>query len=302
MAVRRRRQQVSTSAKLLATDFPRWKSALQRSASTLDADSLQRFRQLQDHSRQARGIERQALAPIVDLIRDRPQSERARRQSLALIKKATATRVRDPGALAPVQPGVTEGSLLQVFGPPYDGVWTKSSPNANSCHPSADAIQGTFGAWGEGHGESIFGGAGIGVGFHALSNLPMAHVRPYFRYSYHWSNYSFLETAHTSAFLKIRAIQFGPSGQQTKSPPDDVSHQLWSDGTSWFQTHKDEGEDVWPGTVQLDFPLVAGQFYAIWIYCQVFADDAGTLAMSHSSAFASLKVRVPFFVIEESQA
>ena len=40
---------------------------------------------------------------------------------------------------------------------------------------------------------------------------------------------------------------------------------------------------------------------AIWIYCQVFADDAGTNLFSFSSSFASLRVRVPFCVIEGSQ-
>ena len=111
----------------------------------------------------------------------------------------------------------------------------------------------------------------------------MAHVRPLFRYNYDWSNASGFETAHSRALLKIRAIQFGSSGQQTKFPPDEVAHLLWSDGTSWFERHSDSGEDVWPGTIQLDFRLVAGQFYAIWMYCQLFADDAGVNAVSFSA-------------------
>jgi hypothetical protein len=101
------------------------------------------------------------------------------------------------------------------------------------------------------------------------SSLP---CRPLFRCNYDWSNSSGFETAHSRALLKIRAIQFGPSGQQTKFPLAEVAHLLWSDGTSWFERHSDSGEDVWPGTIQLDFRLVAGQFYAIWMYCQLFAD------------------------------
>lgn len=303
MAIRRRqrRRAATTSEKLLTADFPRWKSVIQRSASTLSADSLRRVRQLRARDREARAIERLAVAPMADVIRDQPSGARARRESLDRLRRDRSARVRDPRALPGVEPRVIDGSILNVFAAPYDAAWTQSLPKAGSSQPTADAIQGTFGVFASGNGDSVFGGAGIGMGFHAVSNLPMAHVRPYFRYSYFWKDYSFLATAHTRALLKIRAIQFGPGGRQTKFPPDDVAHQLWSDGTGWFESHQDEGDDVWPGTIQLDFPLVANQFYAIWIYCQVFADDDAKGDFEYSDAAASLKVRVPFFVVEESQ-
>jgi len=296
----RRRRTMSISEKLLRSDNPGWSSVIKRSAEKLSADTARQFRSVQAHDRQTRVLARRALAPITEQLRDDPRSMRARRDWIAGLRSGHV-RARDPRAMQAIQSRVAEGSIVQLFGPPYTAVWTASLPNAGSSHPSADAIKGTFGAWMSGNGNSVFGGAGIGMGFKALSNMPMAHVRPHFRYSYNWSNTSFLETAHTSAYLKIRAIQFGPGGQQTKSPPDQVAHQLWADGTGWFDKHKDQGDDVWPGTVQLDFPLVANQFYAIWIYCQVFADDAGVNAFSFSSSFASLRVRVPFFVVEESE-
>jgi len=299
--VSRRREGGTSGRRLLAADFPKWKSVVERSASTLSADSLRRARQIRSLNAQARTTGRRALAPIVTLLRRHPPSLRARNDALARLEKERRTPVAAPRRLPQVRPSVTGGSVLQVFGPPYDAVWTQSSPNADSGHPAADAIQGTFSAWTHAKGKSVFGGAGVGIGFRAVTDLPMAHVRPHFRYNYYWSNSSGFETAHSRALLKIRAIQFGPSGQQTKSPPDEVAHLLWADGTSWFQRHHDEGEDVWPGTVQLDFPLVAGQFYAIWIYYQLFADDAGTNALSWSIAFASLHVRVPFLVVEEAR-
>ena len=42
------------------------------------------------------------------------------------------------------------------------------------------------------------------------------------------------------------------------------------------------------------------RFAAEAMYCQFFADDAGTNAFSFSDAFGALHVRVPFLVVEES--
>jgi hypothetical protein len=284
----------------LSVDVPNWKAVVQRSAATLTTDANDAYRQARRLTREARATHRQALAPIIDLLRRDPRSQRARQDALTRVERRRPTRVAAPRYPRPALPRVTAGSILHVFAPPYDGVWTHSTPNATAGNPAADAIHGTFDVSGNAHGRHIFGGAGAGIGFRAVSDMPMAHVRPLFRYNFVWDNVSNLDTAHSRALLKIRAIQFGPSGQQTKSPPDEVAHGLWADGTSWFEHHHDEGEDVWPGTIQLDFALVAGQFYAIWMYCQFFADDAGTNAFSFSDAFAALHVRVPFLVVEES--
>ncbi len=126
-------------------------------------------------------------------------------------------------------------------------------------------------------------------------------MRPYLRYSYWWSDFSALATAHTHALLKVRAIQFA-AGQQTLSPPAEVAQTLWADGTSWYEQDGDSGDDVWPGVLQLDFPMVANQYSGIWIFCQLFADDDGTSDSTTSSANASLSVRVPFLVVEESSS
>jgi hypothetical protein len=286
--------------KLLSIDVPNWKTIVQRSAATLSADGNEAYRRARTLTREARKIHRQALAPIIALLRRDPRSQRAREDALTRVERRRHTRLAAPRSPRRALPRITAGSIQHVFGPPYDGVWTHSMPDETAGNPAADAIHGTFDVWGEGHGRHIFGGAGVGIGFRAVSDMPMAHVRPLFRYNFDWDDVSCLDTAHNRALLKIRAIQFGPSGQPTKWPPDEVAHWLWADGTSWFEHHSDEGEDVWPGTVQLDFPLVAGQFYAIWMYCQFFADDAGTNAFSWSSAFGALHVRVPFLVVEES--
>ena len=298
--VSRRLAGSTTGRRLLATDFPNWKAVVERSAASLTADSLRRAREVRAANAQARAAARRIAAPVLGLVRRDPGARGARNEAVAQLERIRHTPVGAPRLDPRVRPTVTGGSVLQVFAPPYDGIWTQSSPNPTAGHPAADAIQGTFSAWAYPKGLSVFGGAGVGIGFRAVSDLPMAHVRPLFRYNFDWSNSSGFETAHSRALLKIRAIQFGPSGQQTKFPPDEVAHLLWSDGTSWFERHSDSGEDVWPGTIQLDFRLVAGQFYAIWMYCQLFADAAGVNAVSFSSAFASLHVRVPFLVVEEA--
>jgi hypothetical protein len=302
MVVKRRPARVATvSEKLLTADFPRWRSVIRRSASTLNSDSLNAARQAQRLDRQARSTERRVMVPIADLIRTHPSADAAHREAMQRLGKARWQKLKPPRAMTPVTPRVTQGSILQVFAPPYDAVWTQQQPDSDVTQAAADAIQGTFSAYANGGGDSSFAGAGIGVGFRPLSDMPMAHVRPYLRYSYFWGDFSALATAHTHAFLKMRAIQFGPSGQQTLSPPAELAQTLWSDGTSWYEEHGDSGDDVWPGVFQLDFPLVANQYYAIWVYCQLFADDDGTSDTTSSSANASLSARVPFIVVEESQ-
>jgi hypothetical protein len=301
MVVKRRGARVATvSEKLLTADFPRWRSVIQRSASTLNSDSLKAARNAQVLDRQARATERRVMAPMAELIGARPSAARAHRQAQTRIRKVRARKLKSPRAMTPVTPRVTQGSILQVFAPPYDAVWTQQLPNSDVTQAAADANQGTFSAYANGGGDSSFAGAGVGLGYCPISDMPMAHVRPYLRYSYWWSDFSALATAHTHALLKVRAIQFGPSGQQTLSPPAEVAIMLWADGTSWYEQHGDSGEDVWPGVFQLDFPLVANQYYGIWVYCQLFADDDGTSDSTTSSANASLSVRVPFLVVEES--
>jgi hypothetical protein len=290
----------TVSHKLLSSDVPNWKTIVQRSAATLSADGNEIYRKARTLTRDARKIHRQALAPMIDVLRRDSRSRDARQDALTRVERRRHTRLTAPRSPRLALPRITSGSILHVFGPPYDAAWTHSTPDATAGNPAADAIHGTFDVSGNAHGRHIFGGAGVGIGFRAVSDMPMAHVRPLFRYNFVWDDVSYLDTAHNRALLKIRAIQFGPSGQTTKWPPDEVAHGLWADGTSWFEHHSDEGEDVWPGTIQLDFTLVAGQFYAIWMYCQFFADDAGTNAFSWSDAFAALHVRLPFLVVEES--
>lgn len=299
---RRRRPRVATvSEKLLTADFPKWKAVVQRSAATLSADSLERARKLQIENRRARSIEQRALKPVAEIILKDPSGRKAHQEAIARLRKVPPKAPRAPRAVLPITPRVTKGSILDVFAPPYGAAWAQRQPSSGDTGADADANEGQFNAFAIGGGDSSYAGAGVGQGFRAVSDLPMAHVRPYFRYSYWWHDSSSLATAHSHAQLKIRAIQFGPSGQQIKFPPDEVTRVLWSDGTGWFEEHQDQGNYVWPGVVQLDFPLVANQYYAIWIYCEVFADDYQG-AFSSSSAYAFLNwVQVPFFVVEESE-
>ena len=58
------RAEGATSArKLLAADFPNWKSVLERSASTLSADSLRRARQIRAVNAQARATADRSSRP-----------------------------------------------------------------------------------------------------------------------------------------------------------------------------------------------------------------------------------------------
>jgi hypothetical protein len=301
MVVKRRQvRAASVSEKLLNADFPRWKSVIARSASSLNSDSLKLAKKVRARDRETRAIERRVMTPMAQLIRAHPSSGPAHRDALKRLSKVRRKLLKPPRALAPVTPKVTQGSILQVFAPPYDAAWGQQQPESDLTAASADAFQGTFSATVNGGGDSSFAGAGIGVGFQAVSDLPMAHVRPYLRYSYEWLDSSALATAHTSAYLKVRAIQFGPSGQQTEYPPAEVAQTLWNDGTSWYEQHQDSGDEVWPGVIQLDFPLVAGQYYGIWVYCQLFADDNANGSLSDSVADGALSARVPFLVVEES--
>lgn len=300
MVVKRRQARVATvSEKLLTANFPRWKSVIARSASSLNSDSLKLARKVRVRNREARALERRVMTPMAELIRAHPSAGPAHREAVKRSGKVRRKKLTPPRAMAPVTPRVTAGSILQVFAPPYDAAWGDQQPQSDLTQANADAFQGTFSATVNGGGSSSFAGAGIGVGYSPISDMPMAHVRPYLRYSYEWYDSSWLATAHTSAYLKVRAIQFGPSGQETVYPPAEVSQTLWNDGTSWYEQHDDSGDEVWPGVIQLDFPLVAGQYYGIWVYCQLFADDNANGNLD-SVADGTLSARVPFIVVEES--
>lgn len=52
----------TVSETLLTADFPRWRSVIQRSASTLNSDSLKVARKAQILDRQARAAERLVMA------------------------------------------------------------------------------------------------------------------------------------------------------------------------------------------------------------------------------------------------
>src|SRR5436190_11862953 len=93
---RGRRDAVPSGQRLLAVDFPNWKAVVERSASTLSADSLRRVRQVRALNREARATERLALAPLADLMRRDPRSRRARNDAVAKIERARRAGVAAP--------------------------------------------------------------------------------------------------------------------------------------------------------------------------------------------------------------
>ena len=246
----------------------------------------QESKQIQKHVATAFAKENPALRSAVDALR-----KSVRRHLLAKLPHPSFPMVH---------PRISTGSIISFLTPPFWNIWTSfSAPHSSG---NANSNVGTFGSSAVGFGSSNTGYGGIAGLYLPISDSPAAHFRPFIRYNYSWLDSSALYTAHSDGYLHAAVYDFNSSGNISQWPPMEQTSTLWQDGTGWYDQHSDSGDDVWPGVIDVLFPLIPGHSYALWVWTEVHADDNGASAIAFSFAQASVEATCAFMVVEEAPA
>jgi hypothetical protein len=93
--------------------------------------------------------------------------------------------------------------------------------------------------------------------------------------------------------------EFDERGNLAVYPPSEVSVQMFNDTTGPNFTPETDQETeygIWPGVLDVPFQIVPGFSYAMWVWCDVFA-DGGLFGNGNGGA----EVVCPFMVVEEAQ-
>jgi len=190
----------------------------------------------------------------------------------------------------------TSGGLL-VKGAPFDFEWRArkdfGSPDADKTTGGMELSVSSGSSPGV---ESTWNGAGVGVSFRPRTTSTYVRVAPYLRYGYKWHNDSTLEVARNRGELGV-LVREGDSG--TIIINERV--RLWNDGTSWYQTHSDEQDDIYSGSTY--FFASSDHSYDVWFWFNSSIDfnhtTSGFLDFGSSRASNSLGAQLVFVVFEQ---
>lgn len=271
--------------------------ALQAMARRI-AESQERWKARGKLQAQVRKEQTQILSEV---LRDTAKNPKVRKSVAALRQialQAGKRKVRPP-SVKNEYPRVSAGSVFDVFVPPYWNIWTSIS--SGDATANANSAAGTFGGSAFGNGHTNYAYAGVAAAYFPISNSPMGHFRLYMRYDYSWLDGSCWYTAHSDGYLHAAVYDFNPSGNIVQWPPAEQTLTLWQDGTGWTETHSDSNQYVWPGPIDVAFPLTPGHAYALWVWSEVVADDAGSNALGFSLAQDNIQCTCPLMVVEETQ-
>jgi hypothetical protein len=115
-------------------------------------------------------------------------------------------------------------------------------------------------------------------------------------YEWQYNDRSWFATAHCDGYIAIFIESFNLS----ISDRQDVLNrqiQVFSDGTSWTDTHINEGSGYYPSDTW--FWADRNRVYNIWVWCSTSGDgDGGDQTSSH--AWGTVSVSLPYIVIEQS--
>jgi hypothetical protein len=184
---------------------------------------------------------------------------------------------------------------LMVKGAPYDFDWRAVRDHG---YPDADRTTGMI----EVATSSIapppsqWNGAGIGVLFRPRARSTYVRVAPYLRYGYRWQDDSTLEVARNRGELRV-LVRERDSGTIVVDRP---ARLLWNDGTSWYQTHSDEQDDVYSDSTY--FFASSDHEYSVWFWFNSSVDfnhTEGAFDFGSSRASNSLGARLVFVVFEQ---
>jgi hypothetical protein len=268
-----------------------------RSARIRQIQTAKSYKKIFAPFREAIGQDRKAMQGLKELQRQAKIDDR---------------RFPRPGRLPKspaVEPQIRSGSLMRVFGPPYDFAWTdKSSPIliARGGPPvRARKDVGEFLAYSDPYGNSVgsfseWTAAGVGMFFRPISTNEWVRFSPLIKYSYAWRDRSqggF--TAHSSGYLGIRVVSTDLRGGDMTIETD-PRYEIWNDGTGWWETHSDSVDWSFFQNQQIFFHATSDRNYFLWIWGYTHADDDGDEGFGTGSwARGWLDSVVPFAVTEE---
>jgi hypothetical protein len=262
------------------------------------AESTERWKARGKLERETRRHQSDILAEVIG---KNATNEKVQRSIVALRQialRAANQKVRPPAGPREY-PRITAGSVLDFFVPPYWNIWTSTS--AGNASANANSDKGTFGGSAAGFGQTNYAYAGVAGAYFPVSDSPMGHFRPYLRYSYNWLDASVWYTAHSDGYMYAAVYDYNSSGNLVQWPPAEQSVTLWQDGTGWLDTHSDSDDGAWPGVIDVMFPLTPGHSYALWVWSEVVANDAGAQGLGWSFAQDTIQCACPFMVVEETQ-
>lgn len=183
---------------------------------------------------------------------------------------------------------IAEDSQLQLFFPPFVDQWAAGygSGDFTFAGPSADARTGEFGFWqAAAGGSSVWSGAGVWVQF--IPDRPLIQIRSVAPYHFEWFDHSKDGyTAHNDAGFGIYVLSWNMRGADMRLEQD-YRYSVWSDGTGWWETHSDSGDDtayVYTHNPPY-FEAEPDRIYRACIWC-FGSCDAGRLAVAEGDISA----------------
>ena len=183
-----------------------------------------------------------------------------------------------------VKDDVRSGSIITVFGPPFDVLvgWAEGPGGPlHTANPDGSFEVGAFG--GGGYTSAV---AGVGKWFNPLKDgvLRAASFTPF---NWAYGAYANFETAHSDGYF---GWWIWDATEQTEAY---VSfNQIFSVGASWLDSISGDGSGYFQ-----EQPLVllkGGHWYEIVPYCEVMVDDGFS-----SSALGEMNGATRFFVFEQ---
>jgi len=243
-----------------------------------------------------------AMAPLTEMIKQNKDSVAALQRRRKLLASRPNTRAAFPKFKGKLERHVRAGSMLNVEVPPYDYEWgDQGSENTNGTTTwgtfvalKADARMNvtTYAA----SGGLGWASAGLGKVFQpAGRDATYVRIGLYAPYDYNWWDDSNIETAHTDGFIGVLVQSWDLSGNNFQTDMD-RRIPLWSDGTSWTESHSDSSDGYYPSDTY--FWAWSSRIYVVWAWCGASCDGSSG-SIFYSTAFDTLSISMPFMVFEQ---
>jgi hypothetical protein len=236
---------------------------------------------------------------LAEMIGNNPKIQKSIAALREISMKRPKRNVRPPVGVAE-QPRISAGSILNILTPPYWNIWTQKSSGAATA--AANSGNGTFGVSASGNGSTNTAFAGIAAAYFPISDSRVGHFRFDLQYSFDWFDDSCFYTAHSSGSVHAMIQEFNPAGNLVQNPPIRMDQNLWQDGTGWTESHSGSDDSTAFFGVDIPFPLRAGNAYALWLWCDISANDSGGSFAGFSFAQDNLQCWCPLMVVEESNS
>jgi len=265
----------------------------------LEYSLTKRFNDRVTHQTEAADDLKKMQAPIYDLIANNKLVAEGLQGFQKMNARLGERRITPPPSPASkIAPRIMPGSILSVLSTPYDYQWTSGAQRRSGfAGENAQKTEGTALVYATGNSDgSASASAGIGKYFRPISENAFVRFTPLVKYNYFWYDRSTYLTAHNDGYVGVFIQSFDLNGGDRRTEVD-IRPPLWSDGTSWFQDHRDEQDGtIWPPSETVYFPATSNRQYIVWVWCNVSCDDnTNNLGSSYAVANLGMRVNLMFF-------